>query len=205
MGGGRHTVLATILEYLSKACWEATRQENLLGSDLVVDRRRELETKGQLTADQLAKLAQTLSSTSCSSAFWEALGERIAEVPRSLTTAGHASLDVAFPSGRGPDFHGKRRMLRKVAAALEAKERCERDAVDMTTREKAAMKQWAYERREEEHRRQMDKEHQAEEVARQKLRQRAMQRIRGRSSSTSRSRSGGRRKKQQSRSRSRDR
>merc|ERR1712039_380438 len=84
--GGRHAVLAKILQFLSKACWEATRQENLLGPDLVVDRRRELETKGQLTADQFAKLAQTLTSTSCSSAFWEALGERIAEVPRSLTT-----------------------------------------------------------------------------------------------------------------------
>merc|ERR1712060_227037 len=157
---------------------------------------------GQLTADQLAKLAQTLTSTSCSSAFWEALGERIAEVPRSLTAAGHASLDAAFPGGRGPEFHGKSRMLRKVAAALEAKERGERDAVDMTTREKAAAKQWAYEKREEEHKRQMDKEHQADELARQKERQRAMQRVRGRSSSQSRSRD---RKKKKSRSRSRDR
>merc|ERR1712190_552550 len=96
------------------------------------------------------------------------------------TMAGHASLEAAFPGGRGPDFQGKSRMLRKVAAALEAKERCERDAVDMTTREKAAMKQWAYEKREEEHKRQMDKEHQADEIARQKMRQKAMQRVRGR-------------------------
>lgn len=209
--GSSHGVVEHMLEFTARACQDATRQESLLGPDRVIDRRRELEAKGQLSADQLAKLAQTLAPTlPGSSAFWEAFGERMAELPKSLTMAGHASLDAAFPGGRGPDFDGKSRMLRKVAAALEAKERGGRDAVDLTTREKAALKQRDYERREEEHKRQMDKEAQAEELARQKERHRALQKRR-RSSSGSRSRSRDRkqkdkdRKKQRSRSRSRER
>lgn len=194
--------------FLTSAFKEATRQESTVGYDYVVDRRRELEAKGQLSADQVAKLAQSLASTvSDYSRFWEALGKRLAEMPKSLTAAGHASLDAAFPGGRGPEFDSKSKMLRAVDAARTAKERGARDAVDMTVREKAALKQRDYERREEEHKKLMDREADAEEKARQKERERAMQRTRGgrspsRKRSSSRRRSPSRKKQSPSRRRS---
>jgi len=205
--GGGHAVITQILDLLAAAFQEASRQENKLGPDLVVDRRRELETKGQLTADQVAKLAQILAPVlSDSRSFWEALGDRLADCPRSLTSAGHASVAAAFPpGGGGPDFEGRRRMLRKVEDALSAKERGARDAVDMTTREKAVQRQREYERREDEHRKRMDREAQAEEKERQKMRERMMRGRRSRSRSRSRSRAKRSRSKSRRRSRSRSR
>merc|ERR1712048_105715 len=109
----------------------------------------------------------------------EALGKRLAEMPRSLTTAGYASVDAAFPKGGGPDFESKRHMLRVVDAALVAKERGSRDAKDMTNYEKAVQKQKDYEKREEEHKAKMDKVFLAEEKARQRERERALERTSG--------------------------
>lgn len=214
--GGSHPILAQILELLTKAFHEASRQENLMGPDLVIDRRKELEAKGQLTADHLAKLAQTLArAIPDNRTFWEALGSRLGEMPKSLTSAGHASLEVAFPAGRGPDFEFKTKMFRVVDAALADKERGVKDVTDMTMRERAIQRQRDYEKREEEHKKRMDKDHRAEEDARQRLRKEMLERTRGkrsrsrsrgkRSRSRSRSRSRGKRSRSRSRSRSRDR
>jgi len=203
--GGSHPILVQILELLTKSFQEASRQENLMGLDLVVDRRKELEAKGQLTADHLAKLAQTLSrGISDNRTFWEALGSRLAEIAKSLTSAGHVSVDAAFPSGRGPDFECKAKMLRAVDAAFAAKERGVKDVTDMTMRERAIQRQREYERREEEHKKRMDKDHKAEQDERERLRKEMLGRSRGRRS-RSRSRSRSRGKRSRSRSRSRDR
>eukprot|EP00931_Biecheleriopsis_adriatica_P007380 TRINITY_DN108670_c0_g1_i1.p1 TRINITY_DN108670_c0_g1~~TRINITY_DN108670_c0_g1_i1.p1 ORF type:complete len:981 (-),score=222.15 TRINITY_DN108670_c0_g1_i1:17-2959(-) len=205
-------VLVEILELLVKAFDNATEKENQARSDLVIDKRRELEAKGQLTADQVAKLAQIFApAVRREKFFWEALGSRMQELPKSLSAAGFASMETAFPSGGGPEFEGKRRMLRAVDTAREARERGGRDAVDMTSREKAIERQQAYEKREAIHKSKMDKEAQEEEKARQKERERAMQKGRGRSGrsrSQSRKKKDSRsqsRKKKDSRSRSRDR
>lgn len=212
---GSHPVFEQILESLITTFREASRKEKLLGEDMIVDRRRELEVQGQLSADNVAKLAQMLAPVVPSNhAFWEAFGRRMEELPKSLTSAGHASMDTAFPDGAGPKFDGKRSMLRLVAAALSAKERGAKDAVDMTARERAAQKQRDYEKYEKERQAQLDKEHLADEKERRREREKALQRAKGdkkgRSRSRSRSRSRDRRdkdksKKKRSRSRSRDR
>jgi len=219
--GGSHQVVSRILELLVTAFQEASRQELLLGPDLVIDRRRELEVKGQLSADHLAKLAQTLApAVPDIKSFWEAWGSRLAEMPKSLTTAGHASLVAAFPDkDGGPSFESKSRLLRTVASAQAAKERGARDADDMTKQEKAYQRQKEWEKREEEHKKRMDREYQAEDKERQRLREMMLRKNSGgkRSRSRSRSRSQGRnrsrdrkekdkdKKRQRSRSRSRDR
>ncbi|CAK0845874.1 unnamed protein product [Prorocentrum cordatum] len=63
--GGGHAAVVKALDFWAAQLNEATRAENLLtesmGDDMVKQRRKDLEAKGQLNADQLAKLANTLA------------------------------------------------------------------------------------------------------------------------------------------------
>merc|ERR1712070_1354251 len=62
------------------------------------------DTKGQLTADQFAKLAQAVAPVAPThSGFWDAVGSQLASKSDSLTDAGWASVDAAFPGGEGPN------------------------------------------------------------------------------------------------------
>lgn len=120
--GGQHHALVRMLDQWAFSFAEATRIENLIGPDMVSQRRADLEAKGQLSADQLAKLAQVLApSMPDHKAFWEALGRRVSDMPSALSAAGMAALDAAFPNGAGPSFPAKERMLRMVRQ--EKKER----------------------------------------------------------------------------------
>eukprot|EP00928_Gymnodinium_smaydae_P047231 TRINITY_DN31507_c0_g1_i1.p1 TRINITY_DN31507_c0_g1~~TRINITY_DN31507_c0_g1_i1.p1 ORF type:complete len:580 (-),score=185.13 TRINITY_DN31507_c0_g1_i1:379-2118(-) len=75
----------------------------------------EEEAGGKLTGDQLAKLAQQLAPVAPSHAeFWKVIGGRLVAQKDSLTDAGKASVNAAFPDGGGPDFADKDKLMATV-------------------------------------------------------------------------------------------
>merc|ERR1712039_750329 len=79
--GGGHAALSKVLDFWAAGFNEVSRAEDLLtdsmGAQLVHNRRKDLEAKGQLTADQLAKLAQTVAPKAPDhTSFWKALATR---------------------------------------------------------------------------------------------------------------------------------
>jgi len=79
------------------------------------------ETPGHLSANQFAKLAQLAApvAPNCS-AFWVTLGRCILAGKGSLTDAGKASLEAAFPDGSGPGFPDKDQVLAIFSKAKES-------------------------------------------------------------------------------------
>merc|ERR1711924_59123 len=76
------------------------------------------ESKGQLTSDQLAKLAQSVAPVAAGqTAFWDFICTQLASKTDSLTEAGWASVEAAFPGGAGPECKDKEKLL----AALKTK------------------------------------------------------------------------------------
>merc|ERR1719343_1917342 len=102
---------------------------------MVRDRRVELEKKGQMTADQSAKLAQMLVPVAVDHRkFWKALAARFtgwgnAEgFAADLTSVGKAALEAAFPEGgKGPEFEGKNKMLNVTIGRKLPREEYERE------------------------------------------------------------------------------
>merc|ERR1712060_990609 len=79
----------------------------------------------QLSADQAAKLAQLLAPVApAKDSLWKVLGARLVEERSSLTDAGKASVQAAFPEGDGPAFDDKDRLLE---ALKPPKKRDDRD------------------------------------------------------------------------------
>mmetsp|Transcript_11655 Transcript_11655/g.31286 ORF Transcript_11655/g.31286 Transcript_11655/m.31286 type:complete len:878 (+) Transcript_11655:140-2773(+) len=81
-------------------------------------------------ADQLAKLAQALAPKAPShDRFWRALAGRFVGkdtgrgLAQALTAAGKESLAAAFPKGGGPEFAGKRELLRLVRPSSRSRGR----------------------------------------------------------------------------------
>eukprot|EP00927_Polykrikos_kofoidii_P029606 TRINITY_DN25588_c0_g1_i1.p1 TRINITY_DN25588_c0_g1~~TRINITY_DN25588_c0_g1_i1.p1 ORF type:complete len:1950 (+),score=472.38 TRINITY_DN25588_c0_g1_i1:531-5852(+) len=76
-----------------------------------------------LSADQLARLAQLLTGAGQSSnsaiSVYEAVGKRIARISDSLTDAGYASMEAAFPAEFAVEFPSKASMLNSVKQARE--------------------------------------------------------------------------------------
>merc|ERR1712150_443083 len=139
---GGHPALSRILDLWAVSFGEASRLENLLGPDQIAARRSELEAKGQLTADQLAKLAQMLGlAMPTHNTFWAALGRRIRDSVDDLTDVGQASLEAAFPNGAGPEFDGKSKLLKAVVEAGK-----ERDREREQERDRSGDKEWEKER-----------------------------------------------------------
>lgn len=136
--GDNHSAVNMVLDRWSHTFFEISRAEDLLtesmGSDMVRDRRVELEGKGQLTADQLAKLAQMVIQIAAEHRhFWKALATRFtgqgeAEgVAGDLTSVGKAALESAFPEGSGLSFEGKSKMLHVALGRKLPKEERERE------------------------------------------------------------------------------
>jgi len=81
-------------------------------------------------ADQLAKLAQALAPKAPGhDRFWRALAGRFVGkdtgrgLAQALTAAGKESLAAAFPKGGGPEFAGKRELLRLVRPSSRSRGR----------------------------------------------------------------------------------
>eukprot|EP00931_Biecheleriopsis_adriatica_P062473 TRINITY_DN37661_c0_g1_i1.p1 TRINITY_DN37661_c0_g1~~TRINITY_DN37661_c0_g1_i1.p1 ORF type:complete len:1263 (-),score=351.72 TRINITY_DN37661_c0_g1_i1:122-3910(-) len=111
--GGDHPALQKMADNWAFSFYEATRLEGLLGPDCIPKRREDLEAKGQLTADQLSKLALAVAPVMPNhKSFWKAFGKRMREVPEDLSDAGVANLKAAFPEGSGPDFEKKEKTLK---------------------------------------------------------------------------------------------
>lgn len=73
------------------------------------------ESTGQLSGDQAAKLAQTVAPLAPGRAdFWAKIGQRLVSQLGSITDAGKASAQAAFPDGGGPDFPDKAKLLEAV-------------------------------------------------------------------------------------------
>jgi len=132
--GAGHSTVIKMLEFWTANFNEANRVEDLLtdsmGAEMVKDRRVGLEAKGQVSADQIAKLAQTLAPKAPdNTSFWQALagrfvgGEFAEGIAGSLTAAGKASIEAAFPQGEGPEFAGKAAMLKAVKDGGTKKEK----------------------------------------------------------------------------------
>lgn len=120
--GGEHAAMVKALDFWAAQLNEATRAENLLtesmGDDMVKQRRKDLEAKGQLNADQFAKLANTLAPYAAKhQEFWQALTKRFAGhdlsegIAGDLTPSGKAAMEGCFPGGSGPEFEGKSSLL----------------------------------------------------------------------------------------------
>merc|ERR1712216_905647 len=84
-----------------------------IGVQMVKDKRHDLEKKGQLQIDQLAKLAQIVAKGGAQEhkGFWVALAKRIVgegeaeAITTDLSSVGRAAFEAAFPGGSGgPDF-----------------------------------------------------------------------------------------------------
>jgi len=138
--GGGHAAVVKALDFWAAQLNEATRAENLLtesmGDDMVKQRRKDLEAKGQLNADQLAKLANTLAPHAAKhQEFWQALTKRFAGhdlsegIAGDLTPAGKAAIEGCFPGGSGPEFEGKDLLL----SALLGKKRRKKDEEERDT------------------------------------------------------------------------
>uniref|UniRef100_A0A7S2AZ65 Uncharacterized protein n=1 Tax=Alexandrium andersonii TaxID=327968 RepID=A0A7S2AZ65_9DINO len=84
--------------------------------------------KVQLSADQLAKLAQVVAPVApAHAAFWTKLGGQLVAQKGSLTDAGKASVEAAFPGGGGPAFADKEKLLQAEKPAKSHKD-SEKDA-----------------------------------------------------------------------------
>lgn len=138
--GGGHAAVVKALDFWAAQLNEATRAENLLtesmGDDMVKQRRKDLEAKGQLSADQLAKLANTLAPHAAKhQEFWQALTKRFAGhdlsegIAGDLTPAGKAAMEGCFPGGSGPEFEGKSSLL----SALLGKKRKKKEEEERDT------------------------------------------------------------------------
>merc|ERR1711920_146794 len=116
-------------DYWANQFGEASRQENLLteslGIEAVRQRRLELEEKGQLTADQIARLSQMLEvEVRLPQTYWNAVAERYVGqgngegIASTLGEAGQDALADIFPmtgtTYGGPEFSGKWEMMRVV-------------------------------------------------------------------------------------------
>lgn len=125
--GGHHAALGRLLDFWADYFQEASRGEASMaeseGIEAMKCRRAKLEGRGQLTGDQVAKLAQIVAPKAPEHGrFWEALADRLAGrgaegLLHALTANGHASLEASFPRGEGPEFAGKRSLLREVKQA----------------------------------------------------------------------------------------
>jgi len=105
--GGEHPLFVKVLEF-----WAS-------GAD---------GAKVQLTADQLAKLAHVVAPVApAHAAFWAKLGGLLLAQKGSLTDAGKASVEAAFPDGGGPAFADKGVLLQAVKPAKSHKD-AEKDA-----------------------------------------------------------------------------
>jgi len=101
--GGTHTVVIRLLNFWAQL---------LAGSD---------KKAPVLPPDDIAQLAMLLSIVAPDhSLVFHVIGTRLQEVSSSLTEAGYASLEAAFPGGAGPSFPGKEELL-AAAADLRAK------------------------------------------------------------------------------------
>lgn len=145
--GGDDAALGKLLDFWASTFTAATRAEVLLtdsmGEEMVASRRKDLEAKGQLTADQVAHLADTVAPKvpECDK-FWNALASRfIGEdefegLGEELTAAGKKSLEAAFPKGGGPQFSTRSEML-EAAFGLR-KHKKERDRIKKRKKKEAA-------------------------------------------------------------------
>lgn len=101
--GGTHTVVIRLVNFWAQL---------LAGSD---------KKAPVLPPDDIAQLAMLLSMVAPDhSLVFHVIGTRLQEVSSSLTEAGYASLEAAFPGGAGPSFPGKEELL-AAAADLRAK------------------------------------------------------------------------------------
>jgi len=177
--GGQHRALERVLTWWESILVEANRVDGLLaesmGMDLVFQRRAEQEAKGQPTADQLAKVAQMLAPvTPNHKDFWKALAFRfIGEgdmegIAGSLTSAGRAAIDAAFPKGgEGPIFEGKKRMLAAVSGKRDGKDtRAKERKAAATAEEREAERRREREREARSIEREVDRKRELKERAR---------------------------------------
>ncbi|CAE7233683.1 Dnajb8 [Symbiodinium natans] len=101
--GGSHPVVIRLLNFWAQL---------LAGSD---------NKAPVLPPDDIAQLAMLLSMVAPDhSLVFHVIGTRLQEVSSSLTEAGYASLEAAFPDGAGPAFPGKEQLL-AAAAEIKAK------------------------------------------------------------------------------------
>merc|ERR1711971_519614 len=121
--GGDHISLVKLMDHWSARFEESSKADTTLleesGATAMWRCQDKLEANGQLTADQLEKLAQTLAfKAAAHERFWTALADRYiigdGSLAQTLSSEGRASLEQTFSKGRGPVFHSKRALLRAV-------------------------------------------------------------------------------------------
>lgn len=120
--GGQHQVMAQVLDFWEQLLRDGAEPTN---EDACAASRRRVELEGQarLQPDQVARLAQLLAPiTPEHVALFDALGAAILKGMGALTEGGKASLEAAFPSGAGPEFPCKARLLRKMAEGSRPQE-----------------------------------------------------------------------------------
>eukprot|EP00928_Gymnodinium_smaydae_P069958 TRINITY_DN538_c1_g1_i1.p1 TRINITY_DN538_c1_g1~~TRINITY_DN538_c1_g1_i1.p1 ORF type:complete len:1196 (+),score=313.45 TRINITY_DN538_c1_g1_i1:116-3703(+) len=119
--GADHASMQDILDFWASSFSEATRVENLLGPETALKRREEMEAKGQLSADQLAKLATMLAEgASGHTSFWRAFGRRMVGTEEAeglaftLSATGRQSMEAIWAGGGGPELDDRIGFLRAV-------------------------------------------------------------------------------------------
>lgn len=90
----------------------------------------------QLSADQVAKLAQVLAPVMpTNEALWKAVGSRLLDQKSSLSDAGKASVLAAFPETEGPTFEDKEKLLQAVKPKSSKDRDRDRDRDDRKDRD----------------------------------------------------------------------
>ncbi|OLP97982.1 hypothetical protein AK812_SmicGene19610 [Symbiodinium microadriaticum] len=90
----------------------------------------------QLSADQVAKLAQVLAPVMpTNEALWKAVGSRLLDQKSSLSDAGKASVLAAFPETEGPTFDDKEKLLQAVKPKSSKDRDRDRDRDDRKDRD----------------------------------------------------------------------
>jgi len=115
--GANNASVVLLLDHWAKHLTDTARVESMLSDSIGVlmvrDKRKDLESKGQLDPDKLAKLAQTIAKGGCvdHKLFWIALARRIVgegeadPITEDLTSVGKAAFEAVFPDGSGgPEF-----------------------------------------------------------------------------------------------------
>eukprot|EP00746_Dinoflagellata_sp_MGD_P145356 gnl/MRDRNA2_/MRDRNA2_77991_c0_seq1.p1 gnl/MRDRNA2_/MRDRNA2_77991_c0~~gnl/MRDRNA2_/MRDRNA2_77991_c0_seq1.p1 ORF type:complete len:886 (+),score=148.74 gnl/MRDRNA2_/MRDRNA2_77991_c0_seq1:235-2658(+) len=138
--------LLQILDYWEQSL-KTSKSEALVARDPVSSRRLELEKKEELTADEVAHLAELLAPVAPKHGIFEVLSKRLLDQLHELTIAGMASVEAAFNKENGLNFPSRSQLLKAVTDAQKCKEdaqKCNEDVQksDLMGDEHSNGKQW---------------------------------------------------------------
>jgi len=117
--GGSHELVQSLAEFWAESLKELANGDD---EDEVNKRRRELEQKSRLSADQLVQLARLLASAS-SRVLVESLGTQLLSRVHELTDTGKKALEAQLAPEGGLAKFSKADRLRKVGLPTADKSR----------------------------------------------------------------------------------